>query len=229
MTFNGTQLEILPDCNIAIIRGDAGACSYVWQTKRLDYDRGILDQLIPFLDKQALSVDIGAFIGSHTVEYLKHSAGVVSFEPNPSAFQCLSYNCPKAVKINVALGCAARERYWTRIYPNCGASYLADEPSPDCLTVQVRTLDSYGLDNVGFMKVDAEGEEFAILLGGRETIQRCRPALCMEINEAALERTLTSAREVLSYLRELKYNVLTIPGTEFGLQRDILALPNDWR
>lgn len=222
---NGSQIEILPDCNVAVIAGDCGACSWVHQHRRLNYDRTILDQIVPHIDKNKIAVDIGAFIGSHSFEYLLHASGVVSFEPNPAAFQCLSHNCPKAVKHNVALGERECQRYWTRIYPNCGASYLSDEPSPGCLVVPVRTLDSFNLENVGYMKIDAEGEECAILRGGRETISRCRPVLCMEVNKAALNRTGTSDVELYKQLDALGYDVKTMPGTEYGLQWDILAIP----
>ena len=226
--FNGTQCEILPDCNIAIIRGDSGACSWVWQTKRLDYDRSMLDRIKQFVYSTKLSLDIGAFIGSHSFDYLKYSSGVVSFEPNPSAFWCLSHNCPRAVKINIALGDRFAERYWTRIYPNCGASYLSDTPSPDCLKVQVRPLDSFKFSSIGFIKIDAEGEEVAILRGGRETILKNKPAMCIEVNDSALNRTGTSRQELLTLLGEFGYYTEPVhKGTDVGDQWDVLAIHLD--
>jgi FkbM family methyltransferase len=228
MIFNGTQLEVLPDCNIAIIRGDSGPCSWIYQTKRLDYDQGMLSRIVPYILSYKLSLDIGAFIGSHSFEYLKHSLGVISFEPNPSAFWCLSHNCPRAVKINMALGDKFTERYWTRIYPNCGASYLSDMPSPDCLVVQVRPLDSFKFGLIGFLKIDAEGEEVAILRGGRETIRKNKPAMCIEVNDAALNRTGTSRHELLSLLKEYGYYTEPIyPGSDTGDQWDVLAIHLD--
>jgi FkbM family methyltransferase len=228
MNFNGTQLEVLPDCNIAIIRGDCGPCSWIYQTKRLDYDQGMLSRIIPHIISYKAVVDIGAFVGSHSFAYLKHSTCVISFEPNPSAFACLSYNCPKAIKINVAIGDKFTQRYWTRIYPNCGASYLADEPSPDCLTVQVRPLDSFALPKIGYMKIDAEGEEVKILRGGRETILKNKPTMCIEVNDAALKRTGTSREELLSLLKEYKYYTEPIyPGSDAGDQWDVLAIHLD--
>jgi len=224
MTFNGTQLEILQDCNIAIIRGDSGPCSWIYQTKRLDYDQGMLSRIIPRISENLAVVDIGAFVGSHTSAYLKHSKCVISFEPNPSAFWCLSYNCPNAVKINVAIGDKFTQRYWTRIYPNCGASYLADEPSPDCLTVQVRPLDSFTLPKIGYMKIDAEGEEVKILRGACETIKKNKPVMCIEVNDAALNRTGTSRQELLSLLKEYGYHTEPVyPGSDAGDQWDVIA------
>lgn len=231
MTFNGTQTEILPDCNIAIIRGDAGACSWVYMLKRLDYDRSMLDRIAPLIRSDMAALDIGAFIGSHSFEYLKHASCVMSFEPNPSAFKCLAHNCPEAICVNIALGDKFSTRYWTRIYPNCGASYLADEPSPDCLVVPVRPLDSFQLPpRIGYVKIDAEGEEVAILRGGKETILKHRPSMCIEVNRAALRRTGTSAEELIDTLRSYGYKTEPIwPGGDVQEQYDLIAIHKEPR
>ena len=235
---NGTQTEILQNGvltsggqvwggdDVAVIRGDAGACSWVYITQRLDYDRGMLDRIVSYINKDMAVLDIGAFIGSHSVEYLKHARCVMSFEPNPSAFACLSYNCPEAIRVNMALGDKFEKRYWTRIYPNCGASYLSDESTPDCLTVQVRPLSSFLLPSrIGYIKMDAEGEEVAIIKGAYNIIAQNRPVMCIEINQAALHRTGTSAEELISILHNLGYRTEPIwPGCNTNEQYDLLAI-----
>jgi hypothetical protein len=125
----------------------------------------------------------------------------------------------------MAIGDKFTRRYWTRIYPNCGASYLADEPSPDCLIVQVRPLDSFVLPPIGYMKIDAEGEEVKILRGGRDTIMKNKPNMCIEVNDSALNRTGTSRQELLGLLHEYGYRTEPIyPGSDAGDQWDVLAI-----
>jgi FkbM family methyltransferase len=226
---NGTSIEILPDCNVALIADDNGVCSWVRQCRRLDYDRGMLDPVIPLIKKGAAALDIGAFIGTHTVEYLKHAACVISFEPNPTAFECLAHNCPDAVRINVALGSKHSKRFWRRITPNCGASHLSDEQTPDCLEVQVKPLDSIPLPpRIGYMKLDCEGEEVAVLRGACETISTHMPNMLIEVNKAALIRTGTSEEELLSVLHAYGYDTRPIwPETESGPQWDVIATPRE--
>ena len=229
MVYDGSQIDVYPDCNIAVISGDSGAGSWVYQLRRLDYDRGMLDPVIPLIKPGTTVLDIGAFIGTHTVEYLKHAACVVSFEPNPTAFACLTHNCPNAIKINVALGLKTTTRYWTRIYPNCGASYLSDEETPGCLSVPVRPLDSFKLPSrISYIKLDAEGEEVAILRGAINTIMEHKPAMLIEVNKAALARTGTSEEELLSVLHTYGYETKPIwPGTETTPQWDVIATPKE--
>jgi FkbM family methyltransferase len=47
--------------------------------------------------------------------------------------------------------------------------------------VEIRTLDSFGLTEVRFIKVDVEGSEREVLDGARATIARDRPALLLEL------------------------------------------------
>jgi len=63
--------------------------------------------------------------------------------------------------------------------------------------VQISTLDSQGLDNVTFLKIDVEGAEEEVLRGGLELINRCRPVINIELVEymrpgciAAVQRLL---------------------------------------
>jgi len=69
----------------------------------------------------------------------------------------------------------------------------ADEPRRrSTLPVKVRTLDSYGLRDVDFIKLDVEGYETRVLQGGMDTIQRFSPAILCEINRGDF-----SARQLL--------------------------------
>ncbi len=47
-------------------------------------------------------------------------------------------------------------------------------------SVPMNTLDSFALQDVDLIKIDAEGYEFNIVKGGAETIQRCRPVMIVE-------------------------------------------------
>jgi hypothetical protein len=44
----------------------------------------------------------------------------------------------------------------------------------------MRTLDSYDLRNVDFLKIDTEGYEFFVLKGGEKTIRRDQPCVIVE-------------------------------------------------
>jgi FkbM family methyltransferase len=69
--------------------------------------------------------------------------------------------------------------------------------------VPVRTLDSFDLPKVGFMKIDVEGAEAAVLRGARATLERDRPNLLVEIDRK--RHTLESFHAVIGALRAHAY------------------------
>jgi FkbM family methyltransferase len=47
--------------------------------------------------------------------------------------------------------------------------------------VPCRTIDSYGFEDVDAIKIDVEGSELFVIEGAKETIERCRPSVQVEI------------------------------------------------
>jgi FkbM family methyltransferase len=49
-----------------------------------------------------------------------------------------------------------------------------------CAAFRVNSLDTYNLGRADWLKIDTEGCELPILMGGIETIKRCRPSIILE-------------------------------------------------
>lgn len=58
--------------------------------------------------------------------------------------------------------------------------------------VIIKKLDSFNYNNIGFIKIDVEGYEPKVLEGAKETIERCNPVICCEIN-----RSENNSQEIL--------------------------------
>lgn len=214
---------ILPN-NIAVIENDSHLTKWIKECGRLDHD-GNIQTLVNMIPIGKAAIDVGASIGDHTIAYLRKAAKVYAFEPNPVAFDCLVHNCPKAVSYNVALGSEEDALYWISSAPNYGASFLTkNHQLYNSLKVNVKTLDMFYLDNIGFIKVDVEGWEVEFLKGAKDTIKRNKPILCLEVNSGALVRAGTSSDELISLIESYGYK--TKPVTIFDpLQYDILGEP----
>ena len=65
------------------------------------------------------------------------------------------------------------------VSPTASATY----PDHRAIEVPMATLDSSYEGEVGFIKIDVEGHEQAVLDGAVQTIRRCRPRLLVEIDE----------------------------------------------
>ncbi len=78
---------------------------------------------------------------------------------------------------------------------------------------RVRSVDEFraerSIDRVGFLKVDVEGFEPAVLEGARDTLAKDRPALLLEIEDRHLARYGADSGEFSRFLRGLGYAMYT--------------------
>lgn len=187
---------------------------YVEQTGRLDHDDGIAAYYLPHIQPGMTVVDAGAMVGDHTIAYAK-KVGVFSavhaFECNPDMVECLRYNCPQCHVYEVALSDGLEQLYYHANHENAGGSYCDTNPN-DGLVVTVRTLDSFNLPKVGFIKWDLEGYEIKAIRGARETIMQGRPVMMIEVLEAMLRRAGGNAKELFDLLTELRYRWRAVLG-----------------
>lgn len=137
--------------------------------------------LIPM--KGDVILDIGAYIGNHTVFYSKicGAAKVYCFEPIPSSFRALTknvqINAVDAVLHNCGLGSEHRRARGDINSNNVGGSHLIPDEAGSIL---IKPLDSFDLPRFTFMKIDVEGMADQVLLGGRETILGYKPRIVVE-------------------------------------------------
>ena len=54
-------------------------------------------------------------------------------------------------------------------------------PSQNLVPVPARTIDSYNFEDVDCIKIDVEGSELLVMQGAKDTIDRCRPSVQVEI------------------------------------------------
>lgn len=149
----------------------------------------MLDRLVPAGCRNA--VDAGANIGLYTLNLAKLCRTVYAFEINPG----VTGHLRNAALPNVELahtGLSSSERgvvlyvpLWRGKMPLEGWASLTPGNSPDTdvhveIPGHVRTLDSYGLVEVDFMKIDVEGHEIEVLKGAQATLSRCRPRILAE-------------------------------------------------
>jgi FkbM family methyltransferase len=68
------------------------------------------------------------------------------------------------------------------------------------IAVRVRRLDDYAFDAVGFIKIDVEGHELAVLNGAGATIERSKPTLLIELEDRHRPNAVADATTFLQSL-----------------------------
>lgn len=155
------------------------------------YDQKTLLYLMRIVHRGDSCIDVGANIGAITLS-LAHRVGsggrVLAYEPGPLLFQRLVRNVALSGFRNIeckdaGLSDAPGRMYWrleTGI--NRGNAVLTTEPTETMIPVV--TLDSSvgesALTRVDFIKIDVEGMELRVILGGLGTIRKFKPTLLIE-------------------------------------------------
>lgn len=146
---------------------------------------------------RGMAIDVGANYGLYSYALSRHYPRVVAFEPNPQASEPLKAWHSQRVQIvtvglSVQPGSATLHVPCSRGVEMAGWGSLDPANCPDAeqlteRTVELRTLDSFGFDDVGFIKIDAEGHELEVLQGAAETIRRQKPHLLVEVRSREAE------------------------------------------
>jgi FkbM family methyltransferase len=127
-------------------------------------------------------IDIGAHVGTYTWTCGKKASHTYSFECSPKTFCYLAANVAlhrleyQVSLFNIALGNEEKEVEYIIRSEDGGGNGVKSLSSADQyykrVKIPMRTLDSYHLDQIGFIKIDVEGFEKEVLEGARETLQR---------------------------------------------------------
>lgn len=168
----------------------------------LIHDRWFADQMLEHVQPGDMVVEGGAHIGTLTRALIDYGCIVTAIEPNPDAVLCLKHNCPEITPLNFALSDEpGKAKLW--LQENAGMSHLSDKGTVD---VTIETLDRLlPYADVKLLKLDVEGYELKALMGGMALIDRCSPALVLEVNAPALLAAGNSQDELLDYIEQLGY------------------------
>jgi len=187
------------------------------------------------IEPGSVCFDIGAAAGLYTLEMSRlagPSGQVHSFEPVPFAHPMLTRLlgarsepnvCHHAIALGVEAGHGVMSVPVGRLGPVTGRSYLdahCSGPGSNAefrgqigVDIEVDTLDGVcaatGITRLDFIKIDVEGAELLVLQGGKESIERFRPAVLVEIEDRHTSRYEHPASDVAAWLRRLEYTMLT--------------------
>jgi FkbM family methyltransferase len=186
-----------------------------------------------FVPRGRMAIDAGSSIGLYAQELAWLAPKVVAFEANPDvAAFARSVASRKVRVINVALS-DENGRAKLRIPLNRRGGTTNDLAtiapgnsldSQEFVTVEIETrqLDDYNFDDCGFIKIDVEGHEDAVLDGAEKLIQKSHPVLMIELDEGLNPGAI---RRIATRLSQRSYNAYflsrgeLLPISEFRIEQ----------
>lgn len=145
------------------------------------------------VNKWRVCLDIGSNIGQWTRPLAKKFESVVCFEPNPNFRECFVKNITEANVILWPYGLSDKEH---KAKQDFNSTQLENKDGDiDC-----RTLDSFGLTNVDFVKIDVDGFEVPLLNGSKQTLTRNNPVINIEMKRNKRSDVVSKCESILKGL-----------------------------
>ncbi|GBD88590.1 hypothetical protein BMS3Abin03_02526 [bacterium BMS3Abin03] len=191
-----------------------------------------LNKVQNYIRKGDTVIDVGGNLGFYTLllsELVGVNGKVFTFEPFSENFKKLNRtisinNLNNVDSFNVGLGEEERKAILYYDSHQTGMSTIVYKISSDAITEEIKltTLDKFFekiKKKISFIKIDTEGYEPQVLLGGKRILLKDKPVICIELGGEYFESSLFA----LKILKELNYdcdafniNLKEIPaGTNF--------------
>lgn len=194
---------------------DAGDMS-IFKGQYEQFTTKIIENLLKSND---VVIDIGAFVGYFTLLMAKlvKNGMVYSFEPTPETYKKLEKN----IKINkfkniLLFNKAVFDKLGTATLNfmkdnNSGNTLFSSKESMSEIVVETFNLDSLNLENVNFIKIDAEGAEFKILKGATRLIENSlNLKMIIEFFPLTLKRAGENPINLLNFIKEKGFIIKNI-------------------
>jgi FkbM family methyltransferase len=201
-------------------------------------------------DRPGVAVDVGAHCGLHTIAMSRVFNKVLSFEPNDVSYRLLQanvalnrldnvtlYNRPLfSREASLALGRPELQEnpvprdshngFDLAAAPNPGSFFFLPVEEGHGMPFEhvSLTLDSLGLTGLDFLKIDVQGADGEVMLGGRSTIERFKPVIVFEWEDRLSENFLVSLSDVKDLLGPMGYT-LSVLKAHNEKQCDYIAMP----
>lgn len=190
-----------------------------------DYELNNINFINNYVKKDAVIIDIGAHIGLLSV-ILAQKAGpkgkVYAFEPTPSTFAVLE----ETVRINqqqqvvtpvnaAVAGENGKAVFYVTDIAAHNSNSLADNKrnygNERGVEVDLVSVDSFKasqrLAKIDFIKIDAEGAEYAVLKGATSVLTADRPHILLALHPFAISNFGDHLSDIWDFVKKMNYQV----------------------
>lgn len=149
------------------------------------------------------AIDVGGHVGLWAMQLAKKFQSVHAFEPVEAHRDCFMLNTHDLTNVTLHAAALGMEEGMVRIEtaPTSSGDSRIGGPGD----IPLRTLDSYNIKDVDFIKLDCEGYEYFALRGGEQTIREYMPTIIVEQKPGRGQRFNLSELAGVEWLMTLGY------------------------
>jgi FkbM family methyltransferase len=185
----------------------------------IDFDKWILngeyqkehrDTILNFIKKEKKTllnaIDVGAHVGFWLKDICKEFKKVYAFEPVEEVRNCLienvkakNYHC-----YTYGLGNVNEIKKINYNPEETGNSYISDIGNKE---ITIKKLDDLDLEDIDYIKIDAEGYELEVIKGGLKLVEKCKPFIHVEVKSKILKKQGLVLNDIDKFFVELNYEL----------------------
>jgi FkbM family methyltransferase len=187
-----------------------------------------------YINKDSVVIEGGCHLGSHSVKLSKLSKKLYCFEPLKESYNLLKTNLRNNKCFNTIVSDSGLsdelgvDQFAWMPFGNLGGSGLSNNPmgvpgfpgmestEQEKYDITLTTIDFLNLDQLDFIKLDVEGYEPKVIMGGIKTITKFRPVITLECwaNHYGMV-DIDHTKNVFKMLLDLNYTVEQINLSDF--------------
>lgn len=184
-------------------------------SRGLVYEEPVV-QMGRYIRPGSTAIDVGANVGQMSIAYSRIARQVYAVEADPYMAGVLRKNVALNLVDNcMVLEAAAWDVTGERLpYPEPDlkrfeslGSYGVTPDSTSERTVVSVALDDLELQDLSFVKIDAQGSDLRVMQGLRKTIERCRPVIVYEYEPVFDADFHTTEADYDEFVRSIGYEV----------------------
>jgi FkbM family methyltransferase len=202
ITVNEKKVYLLPQVNID------------YYVKRGLFEANLIDWSKQFCHSNKNIIDIGSHTGTYAISLANHAKHVYAFEPQKMTYYALCGSVALSNLQNVTCynyGLGSQEQKGEKILnivSNDGGGSSLQINNQKVLKeekINIDILDNFNLEDIDFIKIDVEGNEYDVIKGGIETIKKSNyPKILFESN--------AKNEELNNLLQDLGYTIINVKG-----------------
>lgn len=180
--------------------------------------------------KKSSFIDIGSNVGNHTIFFRDNFKNIYCFEPQKTTYKILTLNTEPFEHIKTFnYGIDTQEKEVTFYIPTnnngMGRSSVIEGKNIRKESVLLKPIDDSLIKNVGFIKIDVEGNEYSVLKSLNFFLNNDKPIVGFELNSDNPNKS-----QILELLIEYNYKTFMVNNkilnNRFKYYQDILGRKN---
>lgn len=171
----------------------------------------------------SLIIDVGANIGTATLFFAKKcpNGNIYSFEPSPLMRKVLRENIKinKLKNIKVFPYALSNKRAIARLkiefHGNPGSAFITNT-NDNGIKVNTIPLDMIlsRQKRIDIIKIDVEGHELKVIMGGEKLIKFLKPIIIFEVNTKAINLPKNNGKKLIQLLNKWNYSIFYLKNGE---------------